>query len=128
VVHATRRQSQEPLMPVKSSHVMGRPVRLFHPPRPIDGVNLSPEPVAVPGREKVSQGVSLNRASVPVCLQIDRRRFRVARYWGPERIETGWWRGPTVRRDYWKVEFETRQQFWIYFDWKRKEWFLQGEF
>jgi protein ImuB len=47
---------------------------------------------------------------------------------GPERIETGWWRGQTVCRDYWRVEIETGQSLWIYRDLRQKRWFLQGEF
>ena len=31
---------------------------------------------------------------------------RVVRVWGPERIETGWWRTRLVRRDYYQVETE----------------------
>ena len=33
----------------------------------------------------------------PRQVSWDRRTQTVARCWGPERIETGWWRGPDVR-------------------------------
>jgi protein ImuB len=33
---------------------------------------------------------------------------------GPERIETAWWRGPTVRRDYYVVETESGARFWLF--------------
>jgi protein ImuB len=33
---------------------------------------------------------------------------------GPERIETAWWRGPTVRRDYYVVETATGARYWIF--------------
>ncbi len=59
---------------------------------------------------------------------------------GPERIETAWWRGPTVRRDYYVVETATGARYWIF---RRPgfrrlgsgpanrsggEWFLHGTF
>ena len=47
---------------------------------------------------------------------------------GPERIETGWWRGLTVCRDYWRIETETHQQFWVFRDLRNGHWFLHGEF
>ena len=33
---------------------------------------------------------------------------------GPERIETAWWRGPTVRRDYYVVETSDGGRYWIF--------------
>ena len=33
---------------------------------------------------------------------------------GPERIETAWWRGPTVRRDYYVVETVAGGRYWIF--------------
>ena len=46
---------------------------------------------------------------------------------GPERIETAWWRGPTVRRDYYIVETASGARYWIF---RRlgSEWFLHGTF
>jgi protein ImuB len=38
----------------------------------------------------------------------------VAEAHGPERIETAWWRGPTVRRDYYIVETESGARFWLF--------------
>ncbi len=56
------------------------------------------------------------------------RRYRVAHHWGPERIETGWWRKAAVRRDYYRVELVSGHRFWIYQDLYRGSWFLHGEF
>ena len=53
---------------------------------------------------------------------------RVARSWGPERIETGWWRGPSIRRDYYRVATETGPHCWLYRDLITREWFLHGWF
>jgi protein ImuB len=33
---------------------------------------------------------------------------------GPERIESGWWDGADVRRDYYLVETRSGQQGWAY--------------
>jgi protein ImuB len=34
----------------------------------------------------------------------------------------------TVCRDYWRVEIETQQHFWVYRDLRTGAWFLHGEF
>jgi protein ImuB len=47
---------------------------------------------------------------------------------GPERVETGWWRGITVCRDYWRVETESQQHFWVFRDLRSRNWYLHGEF
>ena len=53
---------------------------------------------------------------------------KVIRYWGPERIESGWWRGRAVRRDYYRVELQTGLRFWVYRVLPGDRWFLQGNF
>jgi protein ImuB len=47
---------------------------------------------------------------------------------GPERIETAWWRGPTVRRDYYVVETESGARFWVFRRLRDGSWFLHGMF
>ena len=37
-----------------------------------------------------------------------------SQHWGPERIETLWWRGPSVRRDYYRIATESGSQQWIF--------------
>jgi protein ImuB len=48
---------------------------------------------------------------------------------GPERVETGWWDGETVRRDYYIVQTEQGQRAWAYCapD-ERTGWMLHGWF
>ena len=53
---------------------------------------------------------------------------RVARSWGPERIETGWWRGRAVRRDYYQIETTTGQRYWLFRRLDDRRWFLHGWF
>ena len=93
-----------------SSHVISRPLRMFRP--------------------AIRLHAQCDRANDPQDAQfiLDEQTHIVANRWGPERIETGWWRGRTTRRDYWRVETDKQQQFWIYRDLRRRAWFLQGEF
>lgn len=46
----------------------------------------------------------------------------------PERLETGWWDGQRVTRDYWIAEGESGRRYWIYQDRGSGEWFLHGWF
>lgn len=55
------------------------------------------------------------------------RDFAVVRFWGPERIQTGWWRGPDVCRDYYLVETVAGDRFWL-FRTAATAWFLHGTF
>lgn len=50
----------------------------------------------------------------PSVFQISGMRHHVTKAHGPERIETAWWRGPTVRRDYYVVETESGARFWLF--------------
>ncbi len=47
---------------------------------------------------------------------------------GPERIETGWWRGRYVQRDYYRVTTESGRRCWIFRRRDTKQWFLHGWF
>ena len=52
----------------------------------------------------------------------------IAHHWGPERIETEWWRERMVRRDYYRVETEEGRRFWLFCDLSTRRWFLHGTF
>ena len=64
----------------------------------------------------------------PVRFRLAGRLERVVRHWGPERIETAWWSGPTQRRDYYRVETERGVWLWLYRDLREYRWYLHGEF
>ena len=104
--------------PRNKFHVLSRPLRLFRPAKPL-------------GRcDRVETGPR-NQAGLPALLALQSgstQPQRVIRSWGPERIETGWWRGLSVCRDYWRVETESSQHFWVYRDLRSGQWFLHGEF
>ena len=84
-----------------------RPLWFYQPPRPLQ---------AVAGED------------APARIRWDLQWQQVQRSWGPERVETHWWRGPSVRRDYYRVETVAGFRFWIFRRRSDGAWFLQGEF
>ncbi len=52
----------------------------------------------------------------------------VVRCQGPERIETGWWRGADVQRDYYLVETADGTRWWLFHRFSDERWFLHGCF
>jgi protein ImuB len=86
-----------------------RPLRIWDVPRPVQVLAGSP-------------------AGPPVRFRDQHGWHEVRHFWGPERIETGWWRGHTVRRDYYRVECATGQRFWLFRQLTDGQWFLHGVF
>jgi protein ImuB len=77
--------------------------------------------------------IALNVVSIvpdgrPISFRYASQDHRVSRSWGPERIESGWWRGPSVRRDYYQVETATGLRYWLFRRLQDGKWFLHGEF
>jgi protein ImuB len=72
--------------------------------------------------------VSVSPDGPPSLFRFDGRMHRVVQARGPERIETAWWRGPTVRRDYYVVETEAGARFWLFRRLRDGGWFLHGMF
>jgi len=64
----------------------------------------------------------------PSRFQYGGKQYAVSRYWGPERIETGWWRQRGVQRDYYRVETSEGFRFWMFRSLRDGCWFLQGAF
>jgi protein ImuB len=87
----------------------GRPLRLLVIPQPIEVSSIVPD-------------------GPPIHVLWRGRDRPVIRAWGPERIETGWWRGPDVERDYYRAELEEGTHAWIYRDRRTGRWFLHGFF
>lgn len=85
-----------------------RPLCLQPRPLPIDVVS------AVPG-------------GAPLRFRWKRETYEVLRSWGPERIETGWWR-QGIERDYYRVETNAGQRFWLFRQREPGMWFLHGVF
>jgi len=96
-----------------------RPIRLFEPPEPVEAFWLLPD-------------------DPPFRFTWRRRRHRVTRADGPERIADEWWRPEgfgTVEaiRDYYRVEDEEGRRFWLFraglhgSD-RQPRWFVHGVF
>jgi protein ImuB len=47
---------------------------------------------------------------------------------GPERIESGWWDGGDVRRDYYRASNPRGAMLWVFQDLRSQAWYLQGVF
>jgi protein ImuB len=86
-----------------------RPLRLWSKPRPIhvrsEGLELLPSRVRWAGKE-----------------------YHISSAWGPERIETGWWRGDDIQRDYYVITTHLGTRYWIFRRHDDGRWFLHGCF
>ena len=98
-----------PISVSSSFGLLHGPLRLLVPPVPLQVVSVTPE-------------------GPPRWFHYQNRQHRVLRPWGPERIETAWWRGRTVRRDYYRVEDQRGSRFWLFRRLTDGKWFLQGQF
>jgi protein ImuB len=90
-------------------HALQRPLRLFKVPAAIEVVALAP-------------------MGTPVQFHYAGRWQQVMHCEGPERIETGWWRGATIRRDYYRVETPSGGRYWLFRSLRGGNWFLHGQF
>jgi protein ImuB len=88
---------------------LDRPLVLLPRPSPIRVIGLLPDG---PPAQFVYRG----------------QAHRVACHWGPERIETGWWRGEGTRRDYWRTETASGARYWLFRRLRDLTWFLHGVF
>jgi len=87
-------------------------------PRPL---RLLPAPVRVDALAVVPDGPPAR-----FCYRgVD---YRVADAWGPERIETGWWRHADVRRDYYIATTTAGHRFWLFRCRNEGGWFVHGCF
>ena len=101
LVSVAWRQSQR--RPAKKAKMVGLRGARPHPTRPL---RLLAEPVRL--SDELAQ--------------------RIVRRIGPERIETGWWRGHIVARDYYRVETAAGCWYWVFRRLPDGPWFLHGMF
>ena len=87
-------------------------------PRPL---RLSPNPIEIAAISVVPDGP-------PIAFRFAGVQHAVADSVGPERIETGWWRGPHVQRDYYRVTTTHGRRYWLFRDRGVGRWFLHGWF
>ena len=96
-----------------------RPTRLLQPPQPVDALAVLPD-------------------QPPAQFIWRRKRHRIRRADGPERIAGEWWssdRERSATRDYWQVEDDQGRRFWLYRNGDAVDpatgdlrWFLHGIF
>jgi protein ImuB len=85
------------------------PLLLHSEPHPIKVVSVAPD-------------------GPPQCIWLQNRREPIVHHVGPERIETLWWRGPTIRRDYYRIATASGDHLWIFRRLSDADWFLHGVF
>lgn len=83
---------------------------------------LAPDPAALAPGRRPTRLLESPRPLEPEQVA------RLRRVLGPERIETGFWDGAEVRRDYWIVADEAFRESWIFEDLDSGRWFLHGVF
>ncbi len=103
--------------PVRQS----RKVSLGAIPRPLERpLRLLQKPIPVV--------VDADSSGTPRTICLEGKLHLIAKEIGPERIETGWWRGRSACRDYWRIETTSAQRLWIYYELQRKRWMWHGVF
>ncbi len=93
----------------KAFRPLDRPTCVFPWPRPVDVITVVPN-------------------GPPRALFLNGLQFEIIRHWGPERIETGWWQGPLVDRDYYRLEIVDGRRFWLFRRLSDQRWFMHGAF
>lgn len=64
----------------------------------------------------------------PTSIAIGNTRWKIIGCAGPERVESGWWSGPTQRREYYRIALQSGDWWWIYRDLRTQTWYLHGAF
>jgi len=112
-----------------------RPLRLLPEPVPLEVSSFGRQDgcVRLAGRPIGGEGDGLPERwlgpeSPPRQFVFGGRRHRVVQHWGPERIESGWWRRGGIRRDYYRVETTSGRRYWIFRRLDDGRWFLHGMF
>ncbi len=117
---AKRNTGGTPAAIAKNARTAGlRPLRLYPTPIPLRTIELT-----ATGQMKNKRTWTVH----PTAFHHRGNTHHITSAWGPERIETGWWRGPTIRRDYFRVEDEHGARYWIFRDLEKRKWFLHGFF
>ncbi|MFQ5462115.1 MAG: DNA polymerase Y family protein [Phycisphaerae bacterium] len=93
----------------RAARVPRRPLRLMPRPMEVGVTALAPQ-------------------GFPIALRFDGRQHDIIDAAGPERIETGWWRGPHTRRDYYRLLTHTGRRLWLFRNRQTNRWFLHGWF
>jgi protein ImuB len=85
-------------------------------------------PLLLHPRPQAIEVVSVAPDGPPQFVWLENRREQIVHHVGPERIETLWWRGPAVRRDYYRIATESGVHLWIFRQLTNARWFIHGVF
>jgi protein ImuB len=108
--------------------VHGLILKAEHRPERVWGkkMNLSSKPAA---RQETSPWAHHRPLWIlPAPLPLAGGIARLSELTGPERIESGWWDGEDIARDYYAAAAETGERLWIYRDRSSRDWYLHGIF
>lgn len=102
-----------------------RPLSLFVEPLPLR--------VAFP---QGSFCLHVSSPRLPERFRWEGKTHTIVMHWGPERIESGWWKGESIGREYYRVETDHGQWWWIFRNLVSKSraadpryhWMLHGTF
>jgi protein ImuB len=98
--------------------------REHHPPTGARPLRLLRRPVEVP----VTVNPFNDRFGQPMQFVRNNRVHRLAHVVGPERIGGQWWDGHDKTRDYFDVEDDAGERFWIFRVNETRRWFLHGQY
>jgi protein ImuB len=85
-------------------------------------------PLMLHPNPEATEVVSVAPDGPPQFVWMGGHRERIVGCVGPERIETLWWRGPSVRRDYYRVATESGGHLWMFRQLADGKWFVHGIF
>ena len=88
----------------------------------------SPRPLTLYPEPQAMEVVCVVPDGPPQFVWVGKHRERIVNCVGPERIETLWWRGPSVRRDYYRVVTQSGGHLWMFRRLADGKWFVHGEF
>jgi protein ImuB len=108
-------KNADPPVTANAWRLLERPTRLYAQPQPLKGSTERFE-------------ISASRHWVPANFIANGGRHIVQSAVGPERIESQWWEGRWVRRDYYRVHTESSHRFWIFQEIGTGRWWLHGDF
>jgi protein ImuB len=127
---AVAEQGQKKSKRVASSRAAPRSVNISarHMPTPPRSEGMPPRPLMLYAEPQAMEVMYAAPDGPPQFVWMDERRERIVSCVGPERIETLWWRGPSVRRDYYRVTTESGDHLWMFRRLADGDWFAHGEF
>jgi len=92
------------------------------------GPRVPARPTRLLARPVRVRAIALVPDGPPTWFHYVGREHVVLRAWGPERLETAWWRGGDVRRDYFRVATEEGEHYWLFRELHDGQWYVHGVF